>query len=183
MCVCGVSSVCMCMYMHSVPRHCVLMYVRALTVLFISNGHILALRGALAPVLQYIHTDTPTALTGLCHIPFLTLVQVPWLYAGMCFSSFCWHVEDHWMYSINYLHRCGRWGGGRPGEACGDTPYSATWRSLIVTSGLQSTVPVVLCTCVFVCVYVCVCVFVCAEVSPRRGMGCLLHLRLHWSRP
>ncbi|THU63305.1 hypothetical protein C4D60_Mb01t14380 [Musa balbisiana] len=31
-------------------------------------------------------------------------VLVPWLYIGMCFSSFCWHVEDHHLCSLNYLH-------------------------------------------------------------------------------
>lgn len=47
-------------------------------------------------------------------------VLVPWLYIGMCFSSFCWHVEDHHLYSLNFLH----WGDpkiwyGVPGrDAC-----------------------------------------------------------------
>ncbi|KAG0497186.1 hypothetical protein HPP92_001877 [Vanilla planifolia] len=45
-------------------------------------------------------------------------VLVPWLYIAMCFSSFCWHVEDHHLYSLNYLH----WGDpkiwyGVPGSA------------------------------------------------------------------
>ena len=31
-------------------------------------------------------------------------VMMPWLYVGSCLSAFCWHVEDHALYSINYLH-------------------------------------------------------------------------------
>ncbi len=34
----------------------------------------------------------------------VTGVMVPWLYIGSALSAFCWHVEDHGFYSINYMH-------------------------------------------------------------------------------
>ena len=32
-------------------------------------------------------------------------VMVPWVYVGMLFSSFAWHIEDHMFYSSAPFHR------------------------------------------------------------------------------
>ncbi|XP_047123479.1 lysine-specific demethylase 5A isoform X1 [Hydra vulgaris] len=60
-----------------------------------------------------VYIDSPWNLNNLANndksvLKFITQdisgMKVPWLYIGMCFSSFCWHTEDHWSYSINYCH-------------------------------------------------------------------------------
>jgi len=57
-------------------------------------------------VLSHLHT----AING---------VNVPWLYIGMLFASFCWHNEDNYLYSINYSHfgATKQWYGVPGGEA------------------------------------------------------------------
>lgn len=66
---------------------------------------------ACSPDVQYVKSGWN--LNNLPRVPGSALtyentdisgVQVPWLYVGMCFSSFCWHVEDHYLYSMNYMH-------------------------------------------------------------------------------
>lgn len=42
-------------------------------------------------LLNYIHT----LISGM---------TVPWIYIGSLFSTFCWHVEDHYTLSANYCH-------------------------------------------------------------------------------
>ena len=32
-------------------------------------------------------------------------INVPWMYHGCLFSTFCWHNEDNYLYSVNYNHR------------------------------------------------------------------------------
>lgn len=40
----------------------------------------------------------------LRHMSGISGISMPWLYIGMLFCSFCWHVEDNFLYSINYMH-------------------------------------------------------------------------------
>jgi hypothetical protein len=51
--------------------------------------------------------NLPTARGSILqHAPgHVTGITSPWLYVGMLFSSFSWHVEDHNLASIAYLHK------------------------------------------------------------------------------
>ncbi|GLT58549.1 hypothetical protein SLA2020_314340 [Shorea laevis] len=65
-------------------------------------------------------------------------VTDPMLYIGMLFSMFAWHVEDHYLYSINY-HHCGAsktWY-GIPGEAA--LKFEKVVKEHVYTSDILST--------------------------------------------
>jgi hypothetical protein len=50
-------------------------------------------------VLSYLVEDKPDE-------DLVSGVMIPWVYIGSTFSAFNWHIEDHGLYSVNYLH-CG----------------------------------------------------------------------------
>ncbi|XP_038687784.1 lysine-specific demethylase JMJ706-like isoform X2 [Tripterygium wilfordii] len=65
-------------------------------------------------------------------------VTEPMLYIGMLFSMFAWHVEDHYLYSINY-HHCGAaktWY-GIPGHAA--LKFEKVVREHVYTQDILST--------------------------------------------
>ncbi|XP_044466143.1 lysine-specific demethylase JMJ706-like isoform X2 [Mangifera indica] len=65
-------------------------------------------------------------------------VTDPMLYIGMLFSMFAWHVEDHYLYSINY-HHCGAsktWY-GIPGHAA--LKFEQVVREHVYTNDILST--------------------------------------------
>mmetsp|Transcript_10843 Transcript_10843/g.23096 ORF Transcript_10843/g.23096 Transcript_10843/m.23096 type:complete len:573 (+) Transcript_10843:27-1745(+) len=50
-------------------------------------------------LLRFVGRDRNVRLKGVCE---------PWMYFGMLFSTFCWHTEDHNLYSINFMHTGGQ---------------------------------------------------------------------------
>ncbi|GMH65401.1 hypothetical protein TrST_g10127 [Triparma strigata] len=49
-------------------------------------------------------SNTPGSVLRHIKVP-INGVNVPWLYMGTLFSTFCWHNEDNYLYSINYHHK------------------------------------------------------------------------------
>jgi [histone H3]-trimethyl-L-lysine4 demethylase len=51
--------------------------------------------------------NIPTQANSLMQFPRdhdICGINIPWLYIGMKFSTFCWHYEDLMLFSLNYSH-------------------------------------------------------------------------------
>lgn len=59
------------------------------------NWNLLSLNLQKNSLFQFIKDDPETQISG---------VTIPWFYFGMLYSTFCWHTEDLYLYSMNYLH-------------------------------------------------------------------------------
>lgn len=59
------------------------------------NWNLLSINIQKNSLFQFIKDDPDTQISG---------VTIPWFYFGMLYSTFCWHTEDLYLYSINYLH-------------------------------------------------------------------------------
>lgn len=57
------------------------------------------------------------SLLGLECAGNISGITMPWIYLGMLFASFAWHVEDNHLFSINYLHQ----GAPKSWYGCGTT--------------------------------------------------------------
>jgi len=44
---------------------------------------------------QFTRQDDENQISG---------VTIPWFYFGMLYATFCWHTEDLYLYSLNYMH-------------------------------------------------------------------------------
>jgi hypothetical protein len=47
--------------------------------------------------------NCPDSILGYIKVA-INGINVPWMYYGNLFSTFCWHNEDNYLYSINYHH-------------------------------------------------------------------------------
>lgn len=51
--------------------------------------------------------NLPRSFNSLMQFPRrhdISGINIPWLYIGMKYSTFCWHYEDLMLFSINFAH-------------------------------------------------------------------------------